>query len=97
MLEIRLIYKEEKYLNDVPDIPRAFYPYLLVNNNANDYLKWEYTYFNKIFKLNISSSFTKNRENSLEIDDSDYLILKTLLPLDQHSNNILGILNNYHP
>ena len=78
MLEIRLIYKEEKYLNDVPDIPRAFYPYLLVNNNANDYLKWEYTYFNKIFKLNISSSFTKNRENSLEIDDSDYLIFKRI-------------------
>ena len=78
MLEIRLLYKEEKYLNDVPDIPRAFFPYLIINDEAVDFLKWEYMYSNKKFTLFISSSFSKNRVNSIEIDDSDYLIFKRI-------------------
>lgn len=72
MTEVRLVYKREDYLNDVQEIPRAFAPYLIINENSEHYLKWEYEYKNPIFDLTISSDLWKEKTYNFHILNDDF-------------------------
>lgn len=72
MIRVRLVYRREDYLNDVQDIPRAFSPYLIVDDNAEHFLQWEYSYINGIFELDIFGDIFEKRNYSFNVSDKDF-------------------------
>ena len=54
-IEVRLEYKQENFLNDVQDIPRAFSPYLIVREDAEHFLGWDYSYDNTCLSVTFFS------------------------------------------
>lgn len=70
-MKIRIIPAEYDYLNDVQDIPRAFAPFIEVDQNAESYLKWSCRYDGKAFICSIESDVWGNAEKSFLISDCD--------------------------
>ena len=42
-IRVRFIFDREDYLNDVQEIPRAFSPYLVIDNEAEGFLSLKYS------------------------------------------------------
>lgn len=66
-IELRLECEHENYLNDVQDIPRAFSPYLIVNDHSEHFLRWYSEYKNDVFFLYIESDIFENSCRKTEI------------------------------
>ena len=60
MITLRLEYQHVDCYNDVQDVPRAFSPYLIIDENSNNYLKWEYSNNEELFTVSISSNIWVN-------------------------------------
>ena len=71
MINLRLIYEHQDYLNDVQDIPRAFSPYINIDDNADNFLKWEYGYDGIDFSLKITSDLWEEEIKTIPIDKSN--------------------------
>ena len=71
MINLRLIYEHQDYLNDVQDIPRAFSPYININDDADNFLKWEYGYDGIDFSLKITSDLWEEEIKTIPIDKSN--------------------------
>lgn len=72
MIEIKLVYDKENFLNDVQDIPRAFSPYLVINDDSEHYLKWKYSVTKDKIILSISSDIFTNKEYLTDLIYSDF-------------------------
>ena len=68
---VRLKYRQENYLNDVQDIPRAFSPYLLIDDNAEHFLGWDFSYCDGCFTLIIESDIWGKVEKKLQVNQND--------------------------
>lgn len=68
----------DNYLNDLQDIPRAFYPHIAIDNEAENILKCEYRYENGTFSCLISSNIWGEYTESLLINNSDNTLYKKL-------------------
>lgn len=66
----------EPYLNDVQDIPRAFSPYLTIDNEAEGFLYLHHSYSDGVFKAVIRSSFHNDEQKELEISSDNVLEYK---------------------
>ncbi|HHU43637.1 MAG: coproporphyrinogen dehydrogenase HemZ [Bacillota bacterium] len=75
-IRVRFIFDREDYLNDVQEIPRAFSPYLVIDNEAEGFLSLKYSYEEGIFNLTVESSFAKSLSKSIPVDESDKLAYK---------------------
>lgn len=67
MITLRLEYQHVDCYNDVQDVPRAFSPYLIIDENSNNYLKWEYSNNEELFTVSISSNIWGNIQKSINI------------------------------
>lgn len=79
MIEARLIYEKENFLNDVQDIPRAFSPYLIISDDAEHYIKWKYTVQNDVIILSVSSDIFPNKEYKSDLIYADYSEYKRIV------------------
>ena len=74
-MKIRLDCPRNDYLNDVQDVPRAFAPILEVDDSADNYLSWRYSYDDGKFIASIESDLFGKETKELVISDknlSDY-------------------------
>lgn len=63
---------KEHYLNDVQDIPRAFSPYVIVDECAKDFLIVDHSFNNQnIFEATVRSSFAKQKTVQLELSNDN--------------------------
>ena len=76
MIRLRLDYQHIDFLNDVQDIPRAFSPYLIIDENSENYLSWIYSFFEDKFTITISSNLWQKEEKTLLIKNIDLLEYK---------------------
>lgn len=76
MYKLHLDFQKEDYLNDVQDIPRAFAPYLEIDETSPHYLGWNFSYNSGIFTIKIQTDLFGNVEKSMEIADTDILMYK---------------------
>jgi oxygen-independent coproporphyrinogen-3 oxidase len=76
MIKVKLIFKQTDYLNDVQDIPRAFAPYMVVDENAESFFKWEYNYSDGIFHVSVSSDLWEAYTDSIKVSDADFVEYK---------------------
>ncbi|MGN0767919.1 MAG: hypothetical protein ACI4M8_01050, partial [Christensenellales bacterium] len=76
MIRIKLVYEREDYLNDVQDIPRAFSPYLVVDEEAEHFLQWDYSYQNGIFYLSVFGDIFEKKNYSFAVSDEDFSAYK---------------------
>lgn len=67
MITLRLEYQHVDCYNDVQDVPRAFSPYLIIDENSENYLKWEYSNNSELFTISISSNIWESLEKSVSI------------------------------
>jgi len=77
-LKLKFIIPRENYLNDVQDIVRGFFPYLQIDEDAEEYLKVDYVYSNSVFYLMISSSFSGEKSASFDVSSDDNSLYKKL-------------------
>lgn len=54
-MSVRLIFEKNTYLNDVQEIPRAFVPYLDLNDEGENYLSWTHDINGKTFTFTVDS------------------------------------------
>lgn len=66
----------EHYLNDVQDIPRAFSPYLTIDNEAEGFLICKHFYSDNCFTVTINSSFAEQKQKRIDISKENNLIYK---------------------
>lgn len=76
MYKVRLDFQEENYLNDVQDVPRAFAPYLEIDENSPHYLGWNFCYTGGKFEIEITCDLFGNVKKYLEISDEDNSVYK---------------------
>lgn len=76
MIRVKLVYEREDYLNDVQDIPRAFSPYLVVDEEAEHFLQWDYSYQNGIFYLSVFGDIFEKKNYSFAVSDEDFSAYK---------------------
>lgn len=67
MITLRLEYQHVDCYNDVQDVPRAFSPYLVIDENSENYLKWEYSSNGELFTISISSNIWESLQKSVSI------------------------------
>ncbi len=77
-MKIKLIFDKINFLNDVQDIPRAFAPYIEIDENSENFLQWNTTYANGIFSIKIESNCWDCHTAEISISDSDILEFKRL-------------------
>ena len=75
-MKLRLECTLNDYLNDAQDIPRAFAPIIEIDENADDYLRWDHTYSSGVFTVYISSNVFGEERRTLSISDSDISLFK---------------------
>ncbi len=75
-LRARFLFDAQPYLNDVQDIPRAFSPYFIVDSQAEDFLRADYSYDSGKFFIEITSSFAPPKPHSVTINEQDYSLFK---------------------
>ncbi|HOO23297.1 MAG TPA: coproporphyrinogen dehydrogenase HemZ [Clostridia bacterium] len=78
MYRVRLEFPAENYLNDVQDVPRAFAPYLEIDETSPDFLSWDFCYEDGFFKIRIFSNCLGNFEDKFSIEMGDSLQYKRL-------------------
>ena len=78
MINLRLIYDHENYLNDVQDIPRAFSPYINICEDAEHYLKWNYVYSDGKFTLKTESDLWQDKTFTTYVDDANIIEYKKI-------------------
>ena len=71
MINLRLIYEYKDYLNDVQDIPRAFSPYINIDDNADNFLKWEYDYNGIEFSIKITSNLWEEEIETILVNNEN--------------------------
>lgn len=95
------IEKPEPYLNDVQDIPRAFSPYLIVDNEAQGFLSVHCSYNLGRFKAVIKSSFTMEQTKEISVQNTDILQYKKITKhflkifIYDHISSFLNVLLPY--
>ncbi|MFW5779976.1 MAG: coproporphyrinogen dehydrogenase HemZ [Bacillota bacterium] len=75
-IKARFLFDGEKYLNDVQDIPRAFSPYLVIDNEEEGFLSVDYSYEKGVFSCVLKSSFEHEVNGSFSISNDDTLTYK---------------------
>lgn len=75
-MRVRLIPAEHDYLNDVQDVPRAFVPFMEIDGDADNFLKWSCRYADGRFFCSIESDVFGNAEKSFAISDADVSVYK---------------------
>ncbi|MBO4539020.1 MAG: coproporphyrinogen dehydrogenase HemZ [Clostridia bacterium] len=75
-MSVRVIFEKNTYLNDVQEIPRAFFPYLEIAEDGENYLSWSYSVLGGRFTFFIESDIFGNAVCSEEFDESDQIIFK---------------------
>lgn len=78
MINLKLIYDHENYLNDVQDIPRAFSPYINICDDSEHYLKWNHVYSGGKFTLNIESDLWEKKTSIIFVDEADLIEYKKI-------------------
>lgn len=78
MYNIKLDFPCDDYLNDLQDIPRAFTPYLEVDDTAETTLRCEYHYDNGIFSCIITCLLWGEYSDKLAISTEDSLLYKKM-------------------
>jgi oxygen-independent coproporphyrinogen-3 oxidase len=76
MYRVRLDFQKEDYLNDVQDVPRAFAPYLVVDENSPNYFGWDFSYLDGNFVVNINCDLFGNITKKMIISDDDTMLYK---------------------
>ncbi len=75
-MSVRILFEKNTYLNDVQEIPRAFFPYLEWDDNGENYLSWDYSTSGKTFIFNVKSDLWGNANYRCNIDEDDRIIFK---------------------
>lgn len=75
-MSVRIIFEKNTYLNDVQEIPRAFFPYLEWDDNGENYLFWNYSISGKTFVFNVESDLWGNATYQRDFDENDPIIFK---------------------
>lgn len=72
MHKVKLIFKKENYLNDVQDIPRAFSPYLEIDENSSNYIQWDYCIYDGFFEVKVCSNIFGSILRKLDINSFNF-------------------------
>ncbi|MBR1747180.1 MAG: coproporphyrinogen dehydrogenase HemZ [Clostridia bacterium] len=73
---VRLVFQQNDYLNDAQDIPRAFSPILMIDEESSHFLEWKTQYVDGQFYVTISSDLWADRSSALTISEDDPLLYK---------------------
>ena len=63
----RFINNFPPYMNDVPEVVRAFYPYVIIDNDAENYIDVECKFYDTELEVVIKSSFSEEKHLKLSI------------------------------
>lgn len=63
----RFINNFPPYMNDVPEVVRAFYPYIVINNDAENYIDVECEFYDTELEVVIKSNFSEGKHLKLSI------------------------------
>lgn len=75
---LRLIFDRVDYLNDVAEIPRAFSPYLHIDEESENYLEWHFSQLDNNFSINISSSIWESKNFCTTVKAVDFTEYKRI-------------------
>ena len=75
-MSVRVVFEKNTYLNDVQEIPRAFFPYLEWDDNGENYLSWNYSVSGKTFVFNVESDIFGKATYRCDFDESNEIIFK---------------------
>ena len=75
-MSVRVIFEKNTYLNDVQEIPRAFFPYLEISEDGENYLSWSYSVSGDTFDFRIESDIFGNAVYSKKFEETDPIIFK---------------------
>ena len=73
---VKLVSPDIPYLNDVQEIPRAFFPFLEIRNEAEHYLEWGCEHGENKFSCFINSDLWGKETAELDIFEKDSLLYK---------------------
>ena len=63
----RFINNFPPYMNDVPEVVRAFYPYIVINNDEENYIDVECEFYDTELEVVIKSNFSEGKHLKLSI------------------------------